>query len=524
MGDPSLHPRLALVLDTPRRGGIVVAAASPPGRDRRLRRRRGLRRIRDPHRDAGGARRLAATPRIHRRRHDRCRPHDPRRRPGHRRSGPRPHDAAPRARRGLCLPRRLRPARDPARQLAGAGGVSLHPDRGPCGRGARPRCGPLRARARHRRRSWHGLRGHRALGRRARGIQVLDLPRRHGRPKARRDDAAEAFTQQRPTIANESTSGRTIPEGYRLHKSHQVLAAPITVGEHRFGVISTIADRSSLFFFEDDLALLALLADQTAVVLENRRLFDVIDGLNATLEQRVIELRVLNSELSAFAYSVSHDLRAPLRSIDGFSQILLEDHSEQLGDEGRRVLARIRAGAVQLGQLIDDLLALSRVTRDEMSVADVDLGQIAEAIVAELRQREPGRAMEYSSVRSPIARGDPRLLKVALTNLLENAWKFTRGRAPAHVRFAGEEKDGEVVFHISDDGAGFDMRYADKLFGAFQRLHTQADFEGTGIGLATVQRIMHRHGGRIWASAEPGKGATFFFSLPIAQGAARTEV
>jgi len=241
-----------------------------------------------------------------------------------------------------------------------------------------------------------------------------------------------------------------------------------------------------------------------------------VRGLNAALEHNVSELRALNEELGAFAYSVSHDLRAPLRSIDGFSQILLEDKGAVLGDDGRSHLDRVRAAATNMGTLIDDMLLLSRLTRDEMSPRSVDLTALARSVVDELRAHEPQRKVEFESNGALPARADERLLRIALTNLLGNAWKFTRSRDPAHVSFGGETRDGEAVFFVKDDGVGFDMRYAQKLFGAFQRLHNRSEFEGTGIGLATVQRIVHRHGGRVWAESELGKGTTFYFTLPPA--------
>jgi signal transduction histidine kinase len=173
-----------------------------------------------------------------------------------------------------------------------------------------------------------------------------------------------------------------------------------------------------------------------------------------------------------------------------------------------------------MGALIDDMLLLSRLTRDEMSPRTLDLTALARAVVDDLREREPQRTVEFESNGTLPARGDERLLRIALTNLLANAWKFTRGRDPAHVRFGLETRAGEPVFFVKDDGVGFDMRYSQKLFGAFQRLHNTRDFEGTGIGLATVQRIVHRHGGRVWAESEVGKGATFYFTLPPADPAA----
>ena len=261
-----------------------------------------------------------------------------------------------------------------------------------------------------------------------------------------------------------------------------------------------------------------------AANVQQRELNAEVRGLNKSLEHSVSELRALNDELGAFAYSVSHDLRAPLRSIDGFSQILLEDKGPVLGDDGRDHLARVRAAATRMGALIDDMLLLSRLTRDEMKVENVDVTALARGVVDELRAREPQRSVEFESNGATPAKGDARLVRIALTNLLGNSWKFTRVRQLAHISFGGETRDGESVFFVKDDGVGFDMRYADKLFGAFQRLHSTTEFEGTGIGLATVQRIVHRHGGRVWAESVVGKGTTFFFTLPSANVLARAAI
>src|SRR5687767_11983442 len=349
--------------------------------------------------------------------------------------------------------------------------------------------------------------------------EVLRFWRTRGEPIDRRLDeslASEAFIAQRAVATTEDASrNRQLPAEYRQSRPSHVLAAPVTVGKRRIGVIAIIVARRSTFF-DDDLALLQLLADQAGVVLEHRRLFEEVHGLNRELEQSVSELRALNEELGSFAYSVSHDLRAPLRSIDGFSQILLEDKAAVLGDDGRKHLDRVRAAATSMGILIDDMLLLSRLTRDEMNPRSVDLTALARSVVDDLRAHEPQRKVEFESNGALPARADERLLRIALTNLLGNAWKFTRSRDPAHVSFGGETRDGEAVFFVKDDGVGFDMRYAQKLFGAFQRLHNRSEFEGTGIGLATVQRIVHRHGGRVWAESELGKGTTFYFTLPPA--------
>jgi signal transduction histidine kinase len=242
-----------------------------------------------------------------------------------------------------------------------------------------------------------------------------------------------------------------------------------------------------------------------------------IRTLNVELEQRVIErtaeLKAANEELEAFSYSVSHDLRAPLRAIDGFSQMLQEDHAEQVDAEGKDHLRRVRSAAHRMAELIDDLLDLSRVTRAEIHRENVDLSELAQKIMSELEKSEPERQVELLVQDNLFVNGDSSLLRVALGNLLRNAWKFTRERTPARIEFGIEEQDGQRVYFVKDNGAGFDMEYADKLFGPFQRLHSATEFPGTGVGLASVQRIIHRHGGQVWAEAEVDQGATFCFTL-----------
>jgi len=220
-----------------------------------------------------------------------------------------------------------------------------------------------------------------------------------------------------------------------------------------------------------------------------------------------------NRELESFSYSVAHDLRAPLRGIDGFSQMLLEDHSAQLDEEGRRYLGRVRESAQHMAQLIDSLLNLARVTRGDIRQERVDLSELGQVTAERLKSTQPTRQVEFSIAPGLRCDGDSRLLGVVLDNLLGNAWKFTRQRDDAHIELDCKRNNGAPVFFVRDNGAGFDMTYAPKLFGVFQRLHSATEFEGSGIGLATVQRIIARHGGRVWAEAEVGAGATFFFTL-----------
>jgi light-regulated signal transduction histidine kinase (bacteriophytochrome) len=239
-----------------------------------------------------------------------------------------------------------------------------------------------------------------------------------------------------------------------------------------------------------------------------------LQELNAALERRAREVELLNRELEAFSYSVSHDLRAPLRAIDGFSQALLEDYASKLDAEGQGYLQRVRAASQRMAQLIDDLLNLSRITRAEMSRDDVNLTAMAQEVAEELRKAEPGREADVIIAPGLRASGDARLLRVVLANLLGNAWKFTRNKPRARIEFGRARRGNETAYFVGDDGVGFDMEYVDKLFGAFQRLHSAGEFEGTGIGLATVQRIIHRHGGRVWAEGAVEQGATFYFTLP----------
>ena len=231
----------------------------------------------------------------------------------------------------------------------------------------------------------------------------------------------------------------------------------------------------------------------------------------------VAELEAKNEELESFSYSVAHDLRAPLRSIDGFGLAVLEDYADKLDDDGRQYLSYIRESAQQMSQLIDDMLALSQVTRSEFERTTVDLTAIARGVGAQLAGAAPERQVDFVVADGLTAEGDARLLSIALENLLGNAWKYTGNRERAHIEVGAIEGEARTFF-VRDNGAGFDMAYADKLFGMFQRLHAKSEFEGTGIGLATVRRVIRRHGGRIWADATVDRGATFFFTLNAGQG------
>jgi signal transduction histidine kinase len=256
---------------------------------------------------------------------------------------------------------------------------------------------------------------------------------------------------------------------------------------------------------------IAASSEQIAIL--NRQLTETNEELENRVDERTRELAASNLELEAFSYSVSHDLRAPLRTIDGFSLALEEDLAEKLDAQGKDYILRVRNGVQRMGTLIDSLLQLSRVTRSDVQRERMDLSQLATLVFREIQSGDPEREVNWIAQPGAMAEADPRLMRIAFENLIGNAWKFTARTPDATITFGSSPQNGKTVYFLRDNGAGFDMQYVDRLFTAFQRLHGEREFKGSGIGLATVSRIIRRHHGSIWAEGKPGKGATFFFTL-----------
>jgi signal transduction histidine kinase len=271
-------------------------------------------------------------------------------------------------------------------------------------------------------------------------------------------------------------------------------------------------------FVQDDLNFMQAVANLLAAAMTRNRIEAELrkhrENLEGLVRDRTRLLEATNKEIEAFSYTVSHDLRTPLRAIDGFSQLLVRQHREALPPSAQALLAKVQENAQRMGHLIESLLGLSRLGRKDLAVADVDLGAIANQVLSTLSATSPDRRVQAIVEPDLIARGDADLLGILMQNLLSNAWKFSAGRPKARIEVGRRRDAEEPTFFVRDNGAGFDMEHAGNLFKPFQRLHSPNEFEGTGVGLATVQRIVQRHGGRVWAEAEPGKGATFWFTLP----------
>jgi two-component system, sensor histidine kinase and response regulator len=270
-------------------------------------------------------------------------------------------------------------------------------------------------------------------------------------------------------------------------------------------------------FVRSKVAVFVELAKKNALLLRQAQLLrqgeQEARDLAETRAELVRDLEHKNRELESFSYAVSHDLRAPLRRIDAFGRAVEETQAERLDESGRHFLARVREASQQMMQLIDDVLYLSRVTRTELREQEVDLSALVALLLDRMREAEPARSVELKIRPGVVVRGDGQLLRIALENLLANAWKFTANESAARLEFGLTQVGGEAAYFVRDNGAGFDMAYADRLFAPFQRLHRTGEFPGTGIGLATVQRIIHRHGGRVWAEGLVGQGATFYFTI-----------
>ncbi len=286
---------------------------------------------------------------------------------------------------------------------------------------------------------------------------------------------------------------------------------------HQDGHITDVLYNASLYRDETgkEIGVFAAARD----IAERKRAEDEVRRYHERLEdlvrERTGELETANKDLEGFAYSVSHDLRVPLRAIDGFSQQVLKNYSDKLDEEGQRYLSIVRDNTKKMSQLIDDILAFSRMGRLGMSISDVDMTQLASSVLEDLKPTFAGRDLNVDIKPLPLCRGDQSMLRQVWVNLLSNAIKFTRGKPSAHVEVGAQTEGAECIYYVKDNGAGFDMQYADKLFGVFQRLHGVEEFEGTGIGLAIVKRIITRHGGRVWAESKVNEGATMYFALPI---------
>ncbi len=327
----------------------------------------------------------------------------------------------------------------------------------------------------------------------------------------------EAVRQRKPVITNDYQAPNPMKKGYPEGHVHVLrhMNVPI-IDKGKIVIVAGVGNKEQPYD-ETDTDQLTLLMQGVWKHIQRMQAEEEIRRLNADLERRVrdrtAQLEEANQELEAFSYSVSHDLRAPLRVIGGFSQILLEDYASQISQEAREYLEKIGDNVRQMGRLIESLLSLSKLSRQPLEKRTVETAQMVHQVMSDLQAQESGRKMEITIGDLPDCQADPALLRQVWFNLLSNALKYTRGRETARVDIGVFRQDDRPVFYVKDNGAGFDMQYVSRLFNVFQRLHSTKEFEGIGAGLAIVQRIIRRHGGRVWAEAEVDKGATFYFTL-----------
>jgi PAS domain S-box-containing protein len=333
--------------------------------------------------------------------------------------------------------------------------------------------------------------------------------------------AVLALKTSKPVVIEDALhDARLNTEHMKKHSIRSVLIVPLVAGEEHLGAIFFNHHTAAGSFSDAQIDFADKLASTITLAIENARLFEErrraeerVNNLNEELKRSLFELEAVNIELESFSYSVSHDLRAPLRSIEGFTTAIIEDCAATLDETGRDYFNRIVAASRRMSQLIDAMLHMARLTRSEIREQVVNLSALAEGIVPELKRGQPGRQAAFIIAPELKVQGDTGMLRIVLENLLDNAFKFTNRHRTANIEFGSTEMEGKTVYFVRDDGAGFDMRYADKLFNPFKRLHTESEFPGIGIGLATAHRIISRHNGRIWAESEPEKGATFYFTL-----------
>ena len=341
-------------------------------------------------------------------------------------------------------------------------------------------------------------------------LSVVEVPTKRGYSKFMDDslDRKQTITSHLYDVSVPPLTREEADATQDLLGAKTIANIPISVKDKFVGSIMAFTEKDSIT--DEDIETLWLIADHAGVAIENAK-------LNEDLEQRVVQrtaqLEVANQELEDLAYSLAHDLRTPLRGIDGFSQVLLEDYSDSLDGKGKSHLKRVREASQRMAYIIDDILHLLHITRSEMKFEMVDLSMVAKEIAGLLRRREPEREVQFDIEPGLVVNGDSELLREVIDNLFSNSWKFTISQSDARIEFHSKKINGRTTYCVHDNGVGFDMAYVNKLFKAFQRLHSASEYDGTGIGLATIQRIVNRHGGEVWAESKPNQGATFYFTL-----------